>query len=90
MASLTTAQLVRIANLRDACRSGAARALRVSAGLSLQNVSDTTGIGVATLWRWETGDRQPLATKQALRYADLLDELANRHRPRRRKEVSAG
>lgn len=76
-------QLVRIANLRDMCRSGAARALRVSAGLSLQNVSDTTGIGVATLWRWENGNRQPLASEKALRHAGLLEQLADRDRPRR-------
>ena len=80
----TTDELLRVADLRERCRSGAARALRLGAGLSLQNVSDATGVGVPTLWRWEAGDRRPLATAAALRYADLLDQLAERHRPQRR------
>ncbi len=84
---MTPEELVRIANLRDACRSGAARALRVSAGLSLQNVADATENGVATLWRWETGSRQPLASAGALRYADLLEQLAARYRPSPRRGV---
>lgn len=83
-------ELVTIADLRDTCRSGAARALRVSAGLSLANLSDATGIGVSTLWRWETGSRQPLASDAALRYAALLEQLAERHRPRRRSATAAG
>src|SRR5918996_5767254 len=84
---MTPEELVRIANLRDACRSGSARALRISAGLSLRNVADATGNGIATLWRWETGDRQPLASPGALRYADLLEQLAGRYRPARKKEA---
>ncbi len=81
-------ELVRIVDLRETCRSGAARALRVSSGLSLQNVADATAGCVTTLWRWETGGRQPLASEAALRYADLLEGLAARHRPKRRKEVT--
>ena len=84
---MTAEQLLVITNLRDVCRSGAARALRLSAGLSLQDVSKATGTAVSTLWRWETGDRKPLATPAALRYAELLEALADRHRPKQRKEA---
>ena len=86
---VTAEQILLIANLRERCRSGAARALRRSADLSLQDVSNATGLGVSTLWRWETGDRRPLATPNALRYAELLEALADRNGPKRRKEVVA-
>jgi transcriptional regulator with XRE-family HTH domain len=85
--TVTAEQLLTIANLRERCRSGAARALRLSAGLSLQDVSNASGPGVSTLWRWETGARRPLATPAALRYAELLEALADRNRPKRHEEL---
>jgi transcriptional regulator with XRE-family HTH domain len=75
--------LVRLANVRDACRSGAARMIRISAGLSLSEVSREVGAAISTIYRWETGERIPRG-KAAIRYARLLEELAERQQPRRR------
>lgn len=76
----TTDGLLELARLRDLCRSGAARALRESAGLSLANVSEATGAPAPTIWRWETASRQPLASAQTFAYLRLLDALVNRGR----------
>lgn len=79
--------LLQISYLRQLCTSGVARALREGAGLSLQDVGGAVGVKTSTLWRWETGNRQPLATAQALRYAHFLDELASCRLPRREREL---
>jgi hypothetical protein len=72
--------LVKVAAARDACRNGAARALRLSAGLSLREVAEEIGAGdPTTVYRWEQGQRRPRAD-MAERYADLLDRLARRGR----------
>ena len=86
---MSAENLIRLANLRSATRSGAARSLRMAAGLSLREVAGSIGVGVPTLWRWETNDRVPRNSAAALRYADLLDALANRNRPRRRQKGAA-
>jgi transcriptional regulator with XRE-family HTH domain len=74
---------VRLANLRDACRSGAARMVRLSAGLSLNEVGQEVGASISTVYRWENGERAPRGNA-ALRYAKLLEELTERQKPRRR------
>jgi hypothetical protein len=72
--------LLKVAAARDACSSGAARALRLSARLSLAEVANEIGAGdPTTVWRWETGQRRPRGAL-AERYADLLDLLATRGR----------
>ena len=84
---MNSENLLQISNLRQLCAAGVARALREGAGLSLQDVGGAIGVQSSTLWRWETGNRQPLASPQALRYAHFLDELASRRLPRRQREL---
>ncbi len=74
--------LTKLANARAATRAGAARSLRLAAGLSLREVADEVGVAVSTLWRWEAHERRPRG-KAAVRYAEVLEELAERDRPRR-------
>lgn len=72
--------LVKVASARDACRNGAARALRLSAGLSLREIAEEVGAGdPSTVLRWEKGQRRPRG-EMAERYGDLLDRLASRGR----------
>jgi predicted transcriptional regulator len=54
---------------------GSAKAQRVGSGLSLRDVADALGVDKATVYRWEVGKRIP-HREAALRYADLLDALA--------------
>jgi DNA-binding transcriptional regulator YiaG len=75
--------LLKLANVRAACQSGAARSLRIAAGLTLREVADAVGVAVGTLYRWETYQRRPRNSDAALRYGILLEELAERQRPRR-------
>ena len=65
-------QLTRIRKLMD---SGAARAIRESAGLSYSEASDGAKVNRITIFRWEHGQRRPHGDA-ALRYLALLDELA--------------
>ena len=81
---MSTDDLVRIANARSAAHSGAARGLRLAAGLSLREVASDVGVTVSTVWRWEAGERRPRGAA-AVRYADLLEALAHRNRPRRQR-----
>jgi transcriptional regulator with XRE-family HTH domain len=75
---------VLLANARDACKSGAARMIRLSAGLTLEEVGREVGAAVSTVWRWENGERRPVGPP-ALRYARMLNDLVARHEPRRRR-----
>jgi transcriptional regulator with XRE-family HTH domain len=81
--------LIQLAHVRALTSSGAARALRLSAQLSLGEVARAIGVGTPTVLRWENGERSPQLSPAVLAYADLLDRLANRAAPRRRavKEV---
>jgi DNA-binding transcriptional regulator YiaG len=74
---MSTDELVRIANVREACASGAARTIRVDAGLSLGEVARHVDVGVPTVHRWEVGQRRPRG-EAALRYGELLEALTNR------------
>lgn len=82
-------QLVRLARVRELAASGGARMIRVGAGVSLREAAAAIDVPVTTLWRWETGERAPRATAAALRYADLLETLATRNRPRRGGDAAA-
>jgi DNA-binding transcriptional regulator YiaG len=66
--------VIRLVEVRRRCRSGEARQIRVSAGLSLPEMAEPVGVDQATVSRWERGARLPRG-KAALRYADLLDRL---------------
>jgi DNA-binding transcriptional regulator YiaG len=66
---------VKLTRMRRLADSGAARAIRESAGLSLSEASRGAGVNRITIHRWETGQRRPHGDA-ALRYLDLLEELS--------------
>ncbi len=55
-------------------QSGAARAVRESAGLSLEEVAAAVGVTGSAVGRWERGERIPRGPR-ALIYARLLERL---------------
>ena len=55
--------------------SGAARAIREAAGLSLTEAADSAGVHRITVHRWEKGTRRPRGDA-ALRYLALLENLS--------------
>jgi DNA-binding XRE family transcriptional regulator len=65
-----------IAEARTRAASGAARRLRVAAGLSQQNVASAVGVDQATVAGWESGRFLPKG-KHAIAYGRLLRDLAN-------------
>jgi transcriptional regulator with XRE-family HTH domain len=52
-------------------RPAARRALRMTAGLRLQDIADACGVTLQTVWRWEQGLRQPRVGNLE-RYAEIL------------------
>jgi transcriptional regulator with XRE-family HTH domain len=68
--------LVALVRLRRLTTSGAARSIRLGAGLSLAEVGAAVGdgVGAPTVWRWETGERAPHGDL-ALCYLAVLDAL---------------
>jgi transcriptional regulator with XRE-family HTH domain len=68
-------ELGNIAWTRQACRTGAARAIRRAAGLSLAEIARAVGSTPSAVSRWERGLRVPRA-EAAQRYGALLRELA--------------
>jgi transcriptional regulator with XRE-family HTH domain len=56
------------------CRSGEAKEIRASAGVSLQEVGSDVGVSFSAIWRWERGDRLPRGP-EAIEYGRVLDEL---------------
>jgi len=57
------------------CRTGEARRLRESRGLSLAEVAKPARTSVTVLARWEVGTSRPRA-EAALRYGRVLAKLA--------------
>lgn len=55
-------------------RSGEARRIRESAGLSQGELAAWVGVDKVTLWRWENGEKRPRANS-ALRYLTVLNEI---------------
>lgn len=74
---MNTETLPELVRVRELVRSGAARSIRVAAGLSLGEVAESVGVAPATVWRWEHGDRVPRGDA-ALRYGELLQALMRR------------
>lgn len=74
---LGMSQLVELSRIRALVRSGAARSIREGAGISLAEIAREVGVAVATVWRWEHGQRQPRG-EAALRYGRVLEELTRR------------
>lgn len=68
---------VDLARVRRLVRSGAARAIRASAGVSLAELAGAVGPSVqpTTVWRWERGERMPRG-ELAVAYLAVLDRLA--------------
>jgi len=69
--------LVRLSKIRSLAKSGAARSIRVGAGLSLGELAESLGVCVTTIYRWENSQRTPRG-ERAVAYADLLDKLVRR------------
>jgi DNA-binding transcriptional regulator YiaG len=67
-------ELGRIAWVRSLAKSGAAKSIRVAAGVSIPEVARSVPCSVSTLWRWEAGERVP-STDLAPRYAAVLETL---------------
>jgi DNA-binding transcriptional regulator YiaG len=66
---------MRLTRVRRLVESGAARAIRESAGLSLSEASAGANVNRITIHRWEHGQRKPHG-EAALRYLALLEELS--------------
>lgn len=71
--------LVMLSFVRNMCKNGTARMIRMKAGLSLAEVGSALDppVGAPTVLRWERGERAPHGEK-ALAYGRLLEELAKR------------
>jgi DNA-binding transcriptional regulator YiaG len=66
--------LVKLARVRDLVRSGAAKSIRRTHGLTASDVARGVGVAVPTVLRWEAGQRVPRGLP-ALKYGELLDVL---------------
>jgi DNA-binding transcriptional regulator YiaG len=72
--SVQPEELSRIAWVRSLAKSGAAKSIRVAAGVSLPEAARAVPCAVSTYWRWEHGERVP-STDLALPYATVLETL---------------
>ena len=66
-----TTDLIRV---RRMVETGAARAIRLAAGLSLAEIARAADVTRATVWRWEAGERRPHGPA-ASRYLRVLEEI---------------
>jgi DNA-binding transcriptional regulator YiaG len=66
---------LKLIRLRRLIETGAARAIRESAGLSLTEAGIGSDVNRVTIHRWERGQRKPHGDA-ALRYLALLEELS--------------
>jgi DNA-binding transcriptional regulator YiaG len=66
--------LLSLSRARQLAADGTARAIRVSAALSLGDVARQLGTSAATVLRWERGDRVPHG-QLAILYGKLLEQL---------------
>ena len=77
--------LQELARVRALVGTGAARPIRLNAGLSLGEVAKSVGVSPGTILRWETGERIPHG-EPAVAYGRLLNGLVAQHRTPRRAE----
>lgn len=75
MPTKTGSEALSVASARRRVSSGEARAIRLRARLSGPEVAAAIDVSVATLWRWENGQRSPRGAAAA-RYNDFLNDLA--------------
>jgi DNA-binding transcriptional regulator YiaG len=66
---------LRLTRMRLLAQTGAARAMREAAGLSLSEAAASARVNRVTIFRWEHQQRRPHGDA-ALRYLELLEELA--------------
>lgn len=69
--------LIELVNVRDLTRTGAARSIRIGAGLSLEELARDIGVSASTVHRWENGERVPHG-EAAIAYGRCLTGLAAR------------
>ena len=72
MTSIET--LKALARVRAMAANGEARAIRTRHNVSLTEMADAIPAAIATLSRWEAGDRRPRG-EAALRWLQILDSL---------------
>jgi len=65
-----------LVRIRKLVESGAARAIREAAALSLTEISASADVDRTTVWRWEHGERRPRGSA-ALRYLRVLEDLSS-------------
>ena len=61
--------------LRAAAATGELRRVRVANRLSLEDTAATGPVHPMTVSRWERGERRPVRSEAALRYAQTMREL---------------
>jgi transcriptional regulator with XRE-family HTH domain len=71
---MTENDLLKLATVRAAARSGEAKELRVRAGLSQAEIAEACGVRRPTVGAWESGTRSPHGDA-ALAYARVLGRL---------------
>lgn len=72
---MSRADLLLLAEMRESCTSGVARALRQAARLTQREIGAACTVSGQTIALWETGKRNPTGSP-ALTYAKLLRQLA--------------
>jgi DNA-binding transcriptional regulator YiaG len=65
----------KLARVRAMTKSGDARRIRLTSGLSLEEIGAPCGVDQSTIYRWEIGLRAPQG-EAAIRYLAVLDALA--------------
>jgi DNA-binding XRE family transcriptional regulator len=68
-------EAIELVRVRRLVATGAARALRESAGLSMTETAQAAGVAKTTIWRWETRQRRPRGATVE-RYAKVLEDLS--------------
>jgi transcriptional regulator with XRE-family HTH domain len=71
---MQTTALADVARARQMCRTGEAKHIRTSAGVSLRELGQDVGTSPSTVYRWEMGERMPRA-ESAVRLLRVLTAL---------------
>jgi DNA-binding transcriptional regulator YiaG len=66
---------LKLTRMRHLAQTGAARAMREAAGLSLTEAAASARVNRVTIHRWEHGQRRPHG-EAAIRYLELLEQLS--------------
>ncbi len=79
--------LTELSGIRALVGSGAARSIRIAAGLSLGEVAKAVGVSPTTVLRWENRQRIPQG-EPGVAYGRLLVALMTQQGQRRQKVIS--